>query len=39
MKILGEEDLKALVEGCTFLGCGGGGSPEQGLKMFAKIFK
>ena len=39
MKILGEEDLRALVEGCTFLGCGGGGSPEQGLKIIIESLK
>ncbi len=33
MRILSEEDLKDIIEGCTVLGTGGGGDPEKGWKM------
>ncbi len=36
MKVLGEQDLKDILEGCTVLGTGGGGSPEEGWKMVKK---
>ncbi len=33
MKKLSEEDLRDIIEGCTILGTGGGGDPEEGWKM------
>jgi hypothetical protein len=38
MRILSKDDLKNIVTGATFLGAGGGGSPEDGLKLVGKIF-
>ncbi|GAB6101189.1 DUF917 domain-containing protein [Thermococcus atlanticus] len=39
VKVLGEQDLRDILEGCTVLGTGGGGSPEEGWKMVAKELK
>ncbi len=36
MKVLGKQDLRDILEGCTVLGTGGGGSPEEGWKMVKK---
>jgi len=38
MRVLNKESLKDIVTGATFLGAGGGGSPEDGLKLVDKIF-
>ncbi|MDH5815460.1 MAG: DUF917 domain-containing protein [Candidatus Nezhaarchaeota archaeon] len=39
MKTLSIDDLKDIVVGATFLGSGGGGSPENGLKLVEEIAK
>ncbi|MEM1831303.1 MAG: DUF917 domain-containing protein [Desulfurococcaceae archaeon] len=39
MKTLSISDLKDIVVGATFLGSGGGGSPENGLKLVEEIAK
>lgn len=39
MKILNEIELRDIVEGCTVLGTGGGGSPEEGWEMIEKALK
>ncbi|ASJ11378.1 DUF917 domain-containing protein [Thermococcus thioreducens] len=36
---LEEDDLKDLIIGCTFLGCGGGGSPENGWKWIEGVLR
>jgi hypothetical protein len=36
---LGKKELMDLIEGATFLGAGGGGSPEPSLKMADEIFE
>lgn len=38
MKLLKKENLLDIVTGATFLGAGGGGSPEDGIKLVDKIF-
>ena len=37
MKELKEEELKDMIIGCTVLGTGGGGDPEEGWKMVKKV--
>ncbi|MEM2724825.1 MAG: DUF917 family protein, partial [Candidatus Nezhaarchaeales archaeon] len=37
MRTLSINDLKDIVVGATFLGSGGGGSPENGLKLVEAI--
>jgi len=39
MKTLSIQDLRDIVIGATFLGSGGGGSPENGLKLVDEIAK
>ena len=39
MKSLSIQDLRDIVAGATFLGSGGGGSPENGLKLVDEIAK
>lgn len=39
MRVLGIESIRDVVTGATFLGAGGGGSPEDGLKLVDKIFE
>ncbi|HIH98775.1 MAG TPA: DUF917 domain-containing protein [Thermoplasmata archaeon] len=34
-----EGDIRDFIRGCTVLGTGGGGSPEEGLKIIEKEFK
>ncbi|NJE85433.1 DUF917 domain-containing protein [Thermococcus sp. CX2] len=36
---LGEDELKDLIAGCTLLGCGGGGSPENGWKWIEQVLR
>ena len=36
MKKLSEEDLRDIIEGCTILGTGGGGDPEEGWKVIKR---
>lgn len=38
MRFLRKENLLDIVAGATFLGSGGGGSPEDGIKLVDKIF-
>ncbi|AEC51395.1 hypothetical protein PNA2_0478 [Pyrococcus sp. NA2] len=39
MKILSEIELKDIIVGCTILGTGGGGDPEEGWEMIKKALK
>jgi hypothetical protein len=39
MKVLSIKDLEDVVVGATFLGSGGGGSPENGLKLVEEMAK
>ncbi|MEB3691959.1 MAG: DUF917 domain-containing protein, partial [Caldisphaeraceae archaeon] len=39
MRILKEEDIKNIIIGSTFLGAGGGGSPEDGLGLIERLKK
>lgn len=39
MKILKEQDLNDLIEGCAILGTGGGGSPKRGLELIRNDLK
>ncbi|MBC7094459.1 DUF917 domain-containing protein [Thermococcus sp.] len=39
MKVLNEIELRDIIEGCTVLGTGGGGSPEEGWEMIEKALK
>ncbi|MCS7139536.1 MAG: DUF917 domain-containing protein [Candidatus Nezhaarchaeota archaeon] len=39
MRIISIQDLRDIVVGATFLGSGGGGSPENGLKLVDEISK
>lgn len=39
MKVLNEVELRDIVEGCTVLGTGGGGNPEEGWEMIEKALK
>jgi len=34
-----EKEIEDFVRGCTFLGTGGGGSPEEGLSLLLETFK
>ncbi len=36
MRVLTEQDLRDIIEGCTVLGTGGGGSPEEGWEMIKR---
>ncbi|NJE60705.1 DUF917 domain-containing protein [Thermococcus sp. 21S7] len=36
MRVLNEQDLRDLLEGCTVLGTGGGGDPAEGWEMVKK---
>ena len=38
-KLESEEELVDFVVGCTFLGTGGGGAPEEGLKLLKREFE
>ncbi len=38
-KLKSENELEDFVRGCTFLGTGGGGAPEEGLKLLKKEFE
>ena len=38
IKELTELDLKDIIKGCTILGTGGGGDPEEGLKIVKREF-
>ncbi|HEW63531.1 DUF917 domain-containing protein [Fervidicoccus fontis] len=37
MKILKEEDIKNIIVGATFLGSGGGGSPQHGFELLERL--
>lgn len=39
MKVLDETELRDIIEGCTVLGTGGGGNPEEGWRMIKKVLK
>lgn len=39
MKVLNETELRDIIEGCTVLGTGGGGSPEEGWEFIKKALK
>ena len=39
MKILTEKDVEHLIIGAAILGTGGGGDPEEGLKILKKDLK
>lgn len=36
MSLKNNDDIKKFVEGCTFLGAGGGGNPQEGFKLLSK---
>lgn len=38
-KLESENELEDFVRGCTFLGTGGGGTPEEGLKLLKREFQ
>ncbi|ALM74039.1 DUF917 domain-containing protein [Thermococcus barophilus] len=39
MRVLTEQDLKDLIEGCTVLGTGGGGDPKEGWELIERELK
>ena len=39
MDVLKERDIKNIIVGATFLGSGGGGSPEHGLELLDSLKK
>ncbi|AHF80978.1 DUF917 domain-containing protein [Thermococcus paralvinellae] len=39
MRVLTEQDLKDLIEGCTVLGTGGGGEPKEGWELIERELK